>query len=104
MDGAALRRPENGCTKRRAVIGCGGLNKNVIKHAGLQKLAVGGTVEGNATRQRYPPQTGAFSEFSAEMEHDAIETLLKGGSHIAVIASDFGIGIARPDQMLRKVL
>src|SRR5436309_12153676 len=90
-NGALLGRTENGCAKRRAVIGSRRLDKNVIKHAGFDKLSIGGAVEGHSSGQGKPPQTSAPSERSTDMEHDTIETILKGGSHISVITSDFGI-------------
>src|SRR5947207_15940342 len=103
-DGVALGGTENGCAKRRAVIGSRRLDKNVIQNAGFDKLSIGGAVEGHSSGQGKPPQASAPSERSTDMEHDTIETILKGGSHISVITGDFDIWFARLNQMLCEVL
>src|SRR5690349_23643205 len=45
---AILSSPESGCSKRGAIIARSRLHKNVIKHAGLQQLSIGGAIEGHA--------------------------------------------------------
>src|SRR5437773_2117886 len=102
-DAAILSGPESGGPERGAIIARSRLHKNVVEHAGLQQLSIGGTLQLHTAGKSKAAQTGACSKMLADVQHDTVEALLERCRDIAMHVQYYVIRIARRNEMFREV-